>query len=208
MQIILYFCTRFMQYLIFDDMTQCTEQAVKDLLPQMPSFRQEQALKYRHTFGQFCCLKSWHLLQTLLQPLLKNPPSSNNALLPSTFYLSPKFNEYGKPYYVEGPEFSISHCKTAIAVAINDTPIGIDVESIRRVEPSLIERTMNDEEQAEIASSVDKMRAFTRLWTMKEAYLKYIGTGIVDDLKVCLDDVEMNRFHVIEKEKYIISIYC
>jgi len=193
MQIYLYFCTRFMQYIVFDDMTQCTEEAVKQLLPLVPDFRREQALKFHHTFGQFTCLKSWQLLQ---------------SLSPLTSHLSPKFNEYGKPYLVEGPEFSISHCKSAIAVAINDSPIGIDVESIRRVDQSLISRTMNDEEQNIIRFSDDPARAFTRLWTMKEAYLKYLGTGIVDDLQHALDTATPARFTVEERGLYIISIYC
>jgi len=181
-----------MQYLVFDDMTQCTDEAVKQLLPLVPDFRREQALKYHHTFGQFCCLKSWQLLQ---------------SLQPATCNLQPVYNEYGKPYFVEGSEFNISHCKNAIAVAINDTPTGIDVESIRRVESSLIERTMNDEEQTIIRNADDPARAFTRLWTMKEAYLKYLGTGIVDDLKTCLDDATKERFLIVEKEEYIVSIY-
>jgi len=192
MQIYLYFCTRFMQYLVFDDMTQCSEEAVKQLLPMVPDFRREQALKYHHTFGQFCCLKSWRLLQ---------------SMQPATCNLQPVYNNYGKPSVDGWPEFSISHCKTAIAVAINDTPIGIDVESIRRVEQSLIERTMNDEEQTIIRNAEDPQRAFTRLWTMKEAYLKYLGTGIVDDLKTCLDGADIGRFHVEEKEGYVVSIY-
>jgi len=194
MQIYLYFCSRFMQYLVFDDMTQCTEEAVKQLLPLVPDFRREQALKYKHTFGQFCCLKSWQMLL---------------ALLPSRlFAFSPSYNKFGKPSIEGMPEFSISHCKNAIAVAMNNTSIGIDVESIRRVEPSLIERTMNKEEQAMIRNATNPARAFTRLWTMKEAYLKYLGTGIVDDLHSCLKKAEKERFLTKEYSDYIFSIYC
>jgi len=192
-----------MRYVVFDDMGQCTEQAVKDLLSQVPEFRRAQALKYQHTFGQFCCLKSWQLLQTLF-PI---PQDSENALLPITYYLLPEYNAYGKPFIKGGPEFSISHCKQAIAVAVNDTPIGIDVESIRKVDPSLIERTMNETEQEMIRTAAQPLRAFTRLWTMKEAYLKYLGTGIVDDLKDCLNTANPARFITLEKADYFLSIY-
>jgi len=209
MQIYLYFCTRFMQYLLFDDMTQCTEAAVQQLLPRVPAFRREQALKYHHTFGQFCCLQSWMLLQTLLAFRLSTFDfrlSTFNYFQLSTFHF--QLNQFGKPSIEGASEFSISHCKTAIAVAIHDTPIGIDVESIRRVEPSLIERTMNADEQAQIAAASDPQRAFTRLWTMKEAYLKFLGTGITDDLHPALATADPARFLTTEHESYILSIYC
>jgi len=183
-----------MQYLVFDDMTQCTDKAVKQLLPEVPEFRQEQALKYKHVFGQFCCLKSWQMLLAL-------SPSRPLAF-------SPSYNKFGKPSIEGMPEFNISHCKNAIAVAINETPIGIDVESIRRVEQSLIERTMNEEEQTLIRTADDPARVFTRLWTMKEAYLKYLGTGIVDDLHSCLEKADLCRFTTKEFPDYILSIYC
>ena len=46
-----------MLYRIFDDMTQCSEQEVARLLPLVSDQRREQALRYKHTFGQYCCLQ-------------------------------------------------------------------------------------------------------------------------------------------------------
>ena len=46
---------------IFDQMEQCTEEEVARLLPLVTEQRREQALRYRHTFGRFACLKS-HLM--------------------------------------------------------------------------------------------------------------------------------------------------
>ena len=98
-----------------------------------------------------------------------------------------RYNEYGKPYLEQGPYFSISHCKQAILVAISDREIGVDIESIRRADESLVRRTMNEAEQARIADSPDPQRAFITLWTRKEAVLKMRGTGILDDLHRVLD---------------------
>ena len=183
-----------MKYLVFDDMTECGEAAVQQLLEQVPAYRCEQAMRFSHTLGRFCCLKAWQMLQQLA-------PSVNCQL--STIH----YNPHGKPWMEGGPEFSISHCKCAIAVAVNDTPIGIDVEAIRMVDESLVRRTMNEDEQRHIAASADANRAFIRLWTMKEAYLKQIGTGIVDDLQGCLQEADRSRFTTIEQENYIVSIY-
>ena len=47
---------------VFDNMEQCTEEEVQRLLPLVSSQRREQALRYKHTLGRFCCLKSWLML--------------------------------------------------------------------------------------------------------------------------------------------------
>ena len=116
------------------------------------------------------------------------------------------YNEHGKPYIEGGPFFSISHCKEAIAVALDDQPIGIDIESIRRFDPELVTRTMNDSEQALIAASDHPERAFTRLWTQKEAILKMQGTGITSFEQLQTLPISDYRIHTIEKEKYIYTI--
>lgn len=159
-----------MQFRIADTST-CNEAEVQRLLPLVPLFRQEQALKYKHVFGQWACLKTWAMLQELVGHACDD------------VYYGPN----GKPYLKNGPYFSISHCKTAVAVAIDEEhEIGIDIESRRHIEEGLIKRTMNEAEQAFIASADDSEGAFLDLWTQKEAVLKAHGTGIVDDLTIVL----------------------
>ena len=113
-----------------------------------------------------------------------------------------EYNEYGKPFLPGGPYFSISHCKEGIAVAIDDQPIGIDIEAIRPVNNDLIERVMNEEERVGMND-----RLFTRLWTQKEAVVKAEGTGIMSFEQ--MQSVLVNspyRIETIEKEKYIYSV--
>ena len=170
-----------MLYQIFDNMDQCSEQEVARLLPLVSNQRREQALRYQHTFGQFCCLKSYIMLCDLLAewgrvhqlPINEQP----------TFL----YNNYGAPYIEGGPYFSISHCKTGIAVAISENPIGIDIEAIRTFKPELMRKTMNLTEQQHIISSTNPDLEFIRLWTQKEAYLKLKGTGIISNLHNTLD---------------------
>ncbi len=178
-----------MRVCIFDRMEECTEEAVQAMMPQVSQQRREQALRYRHLFGRFCCLKSWLMLSAMHIGEME--------------FL---YNEHGKPYIEGGPFFSISHCKEAIAVALDDQPIGIDIESIRRFDPELVTRTMNDSEQALIAASDHPERAFTRLWTQKEAILKMQGTGITSFEQLQTLPISDYRIHTIEKEKYIYTI--
>lgn len=90
-------------------------------------------------------------------------------------------NTHGAPYLPEYPDLhvSISHCRTAVAVAVSDTvAAGIDIESRRKTNPSLIERICTPDEQAALRLADDAEMAFLRLWTRKEAVLKCRGTGI------------------------------
>ena len=188
-----------MEVLIFDYMSECTEHEVQRMLPLVSVQRRKQALRYKHTFGQFCCLKSWLMVRELLERVGYNRFEFDEF----------RFNPNGKPYIEGGPYFSISHCKEGIAVAVDDEPIGIDIEGIRRADKELIERVMNDEEQAQIKSDRD----FTRFWTQKEAVVKMQGTGIqsFEQLQCLLSGcrntgVPEYRIETIEHEKYIYSI--
>ena len=172
-----------MLYRIFDDMTQCSEQEVARLLPLVSAQRREQALRYKHTFGQFACLQSYLMLSQLLAEWGR---AHHTPLHPTLYTLHPTptflYNDYGAPYIEGGPHFSISHCKRGIAVAVSENPIGIDIEAIRTFSPDLMRKTMNEDEQLRITSSAIPEVEFIRFWTQKEALLKLQGTGIISDL--------------------------
>ena len=169
-----------MLYRIFDDMTQCSEQEVARLLPLVSAQRREQALRYKHTFGQYCCLQSYKMLCELLTEW------SRVHQLPINQQPIFLYNDYGAPYIEGGPYFSISHCKRGIAVAVSENPIGIDIEAIRTFSPDLMRKTMNEDEQLRITSSAIPEVEFIRFWTQKEALLKLQGTGIISDLHYVL----------------------
>lgn len=181
-----------MKVVVFDKMEECTEAEVQRMLPLVSAQRREQALKYKHTFGQFCCLKSWLML-------------FDDVEMSRYQDLEWKYNEHGKPYLEGGPYFSISHCKAGIAVAIDDQPIGIDIETIRHANEDLVERTMNEKERLGIREL--GMREFTRLWTQKEAIVKAEGTGIYsfEQLQTILDNGHWT-LDTFEKDNYIYSI--
>lgn len=175
---------------------------MKRMMPLVSEQRREQALRYRHIFGQYCCLRAW----LMLRDLLGHDPGEW------------RYNEYGKPFLTGDDKdtyFSISHCREAIAVAIADQPIGIDVESIRTANEDLIVRVMNETEQAQIHQSAEPDKTFTRLWTEKEAIVKWQGTGIegleqMVDVRCTMYDVGCGMSDVgcetIENEKYIYTI--
>jgi len=180
---------------IFDDMSQVTETEVQRMLPLVDDQRRNEALRYKHLFGQFACLKSWLMLKELLKPLgIKD--------------LKMDYNEHGKPYLTHHPEvhFNLSHCKNGIAVVVCDQPVGIDIESYRQVSDSLLKYTMNEEELRIIHESDDPIRTFTEYWTKKEAVFKLRGTGITHDLHGLLQGDEQVETFVNPEKQYAFSV--
>lgn len=168
------------------------EAGLKDISEQ----RREQALKFKFEQGQRLCVLAYQLLKEGLQ---KEYGITDNPIF--------EYNEHGKPSIVGHPEifFNLSHCKEAAICVISDKPVGVDVESIREFKDSLVNYTMNDEEKAEMASSSNPAATFIRLWTMKEATSKLIGTGITNDVKSLIDTTKY-KYNTTEKESYIYTI--
>ncbi len=169
-----------MIYELFTHMHQATPEEVERLLPMVSEQRRQEALRYTHTFGQYCCLKSYCMLMELIA-----------SVSPTMDGTKPEFaySEHGKPFLEARPDihFSISHTKNAILVAISNMPVGADVERLREPAEGLLEKTMNPYEQEMIVCGEIAV-AFTELWTQKEAVLKLEGTGILDDLHHVLCD--------------------
>ena len=70
-------------FVLFDDMSQCTDAEVERLLPLVSAQRREVALRYRFTFGRFTCLKSYVMLQQLVQETLAETEIRKNT---ETYY--------------------------------------------------------------------------------------------------------------------------
>jgi len=83
--------------------------------------------------------------------------------------------------------FNISHTHGLVACAVaRDVDVGVDVEAIDRAADGLeiAERFFARAELAELEGCAASARAerFTELWTLKEAYLKAVGSGLAHPL--------------------------
>lgn len=178
-------------------MAQITPEEVNRLLPLVSDERCAEALRFKHLFGQFACLKSYVMLREILE--------SMGLFHPFRF----GHNEHGKPFLMDYPDihFNISHCKNGIAVAVSDQPIGIDIESYHQANDGLIRYTMNEEEQRIINTSDDPVRTFTEFWTKKEAVFKLRGTGITKEgIHELLQGDEVVETHLNPEKQYVFSI--
>ena len=161
--------------------------------------RREKALQFRHEEGRRLCIAAYLLLKEGLQReygIIENPIFC--------------YAKNGKPSIKGLPEihFNMSHCRAGAVCAIDNQPVGIDIESIREAKEGLVKYTMNAQEQDLILSSSTPNIEFTRLWTQKEAVLKLTGQGIVKDLKQVLADKSLYRLETITSPdgKYIYTV--
>ena len=161
--------------------------------------RREQAVKFKHELGQRLCVLAYQLLK---QGLSEVYGIEENPVF--------EYNEHGKPSIIGHPEicFNLSHCKAAAICAISDQPVGVDVESVRSFNESLVRYTMNEDEIRQIESSEDQAVAFIRLWTMKESAMKLIGTGISNDMKHVLQQEGLNFETFVDAQSRFVYSIC
>lgn len=90
----------------------------------------------------------------------------------------------GKPWFPSRPDlhFSVSHCRSAVMVAISSQPVGCDIEDIVTDDDvgMLLEVAFSDEDRERILAASDPRKELTRLWTIKESNVKRHGV-IPDD---------------------------
>jgi len=174
-----------MKVLVFNDIDALNEDFVNRCKEFLPAWRKAQMLKYKFLKGQIQNGLAYLLLVRLLcdecgrSHVMKNLPEFS-------------YNEHEKPFLKNYPTlfFSISHCKTAVAVALSDSPLGIDIEDVTRYKENLAAYVSNDLELKIINGNEHPEEPFIRLWTQKEAVFKYDGTGITDNIKNILEDTD------------------
>lgn len=122
------------------------------------------------------------------------------------------YNTQGKPYFLSHREifFNISHSSNYVACIIGDRPVGIDIEGGRKGRQNLARRFF-DASEAEWIEECDSDERFFRIWTLKEAYGKAEGQGVLDILGKIVYRLEKGKmsayvygipqnFTIVEKE--------
>ena len=128
------------------------------------------------------------------------------------------YNSHSKPYLSNRLfnssllYFSLSHSSNTVAIGISEgVDIGIDIEDMtkRKLEAcqKLAERYYTPSEQEYLKSSSNSaqifIKRFFQIWTLKEAYLKAIGSGInvsLSSLDFILNNNNVNLINTNEKE--------
>ena len=98
------------------------------------------------------------------------------------------YGPQGKPYLIDYPGiyFSLSHSGNMAVLAISDREVGIDVQERRGYQEKVMKRFYHESEIAvieAISDSAEKANCFYQMWTAKEAYIKFTGKGMGQDLR-------------------------
>lgn len=98
--------------------------------------------------------------------------------------ISFRYGEHGKPYILnlENYDFSVSHSGHYVAFVSGKCSVGIDIESEKRAKLNIAKRFFTASEFEYVEKNFNKELAFTKIWTLKEAYIKMLGTGLSKSL--------------------------
>lgn len=96
-----------------------------------------------------------------------------------------KTGKHGKPYLEDHPDifFNLSHCRGLAVCGISDSEIGTDCELIRPYSKNAAKKVFSDSEIDFVLKNNAPDESFFRIWTLKEALGKAMGTGIFSGLK-------------------------
>ncbi|WP_425361624.1 4'-phosphopantetheinyl transferase family protein [Candidatus Tisiphia endosymbiont of Ceraclea dissimilis] len=124
-----------------------------------------------------------------------------------------RYNEYGKMYLDCNNlnlYFNLSHSKGKSLIVFSDNEIGVDLEYVDKFTNinEIVDFTFSESERILLQESDIRQRyaVFYDIWTKKEAYLKALSTGLVDNLyEICTEKIKSN-FKKIKLNKYIANI--
>lgn len=179
---------------LFDHLEEFDNELLERALAILPDDRRTKALSYRQIEDRKRSVISYLLLLYGLRNLygITNPE----------FY----YGGQGKPYLAGAPDifFNISHCKNACVCAFSDCETGVDIQDIRPYSPATARRICCPDELAALGHCHDKDRTFSRIWSMKESYVKMTGTGIT----VPLNEINTTKLHieVTEADEFFLSV--
>ena len=117
----------------------------------------------------------------------------------------------GKPFFPDHPQlqFNLSHSGTFALCALDDSPVGVDIEVIRPHHPRLAQRICSPAELEWVNTQPDPQRALLSLWTKKEARVKQNGCGLTVPLReiyVPFDDdavLDGLHFHALSGDRWV-----
>jgi 4'-phosphopantetheinyl transferase len=148
-------------------------QAMERWRPVLCASEWERAMRFRMPADQARFAVTRGVLRTLLGRYLQLPCAA----------IAFSANEYGKPATDGEIKFNVAHSGDyALLAFARDIEVGVDVERMRgeRVVSELARRVLSprEYERFEIVAESERMPTFFQIWTLKEAVLKALGSGL------------------------------
>ena len=184
---------------IIDNLDYFDEQKIEKAISVLPQDRIDKIQNYRFFKDKrLSCLV--YLLYIFGVKEIRS--ADYQSILKAAFFIE----EYGKPV-VKGFDdfyFSFSHCANAAACGFSNVPIGVDVQEYENsFEYEMLEVVFSHDEISNIRNSDYPYKTFTLYWSVKESYLKCLGTGLINNI----NDLDFSYItsDTTEKDNYIIN---
>lgn len=113
-------------------------------------------------------------------------------------------------------EYNYSHCNGLLTCILSDKPVGIDVEKIRSFSLKTLEKVCDENEVDDIMKHNFPEKRFFEYWTLKESYVKAIGSSIFRDIsnihfnfmnnKIISNKADYYFHQFIWKNEYVIAL--
>jgi len=123
-------------------------------------------------------------------------------------YIKLNKNQYGKPYLKDYPNFNfnISHSGEYVVCAVDNKPIGIDVEEVKYIGNEDIAKSFFTAKEYEYIINHDlelQLNKFYEIWTLKESYIKCCGQGLSIPLNSFTIEIDQSEnIKVIRNNEY------
>lgn len=115
------------------------------------------------------------------------------------------YNKNGKPSVKGKKPFNISHKDGILAVAVSTSDVGVDIQKKIRFTQKLAKEICSPQEFEAVMSSEDPSLELTKLWTMKESFLKMKGANMNHyDIKTMLDNAKEFMFNFKIEGEYVV----
>lgn len=125
-------------------------------------------------------------LRSLAGELLSRKALSDRTGIPSKD-LRILYNPKGKPALADfhGLYFNNSHSGDWAVCALSSSETGLDIERVRKINFNIASRYFTEVENNYLLNLdlAEKTKKFFEIWTAKESYLKFLGTGLTRSLK-------------------------
>ena len=143
----------------------------------LPRWRIDRMMNYRNHSDRLLCAMGYLML---VYGLKKE----------NLFHSLPEFGYHtsGKPFLTnyQGVYFNLSHCRNTVVCMISCQEVGVDVETIEEYDDDLARVICNEFEYQWVTAAENselKARKLTEIWTRKESLVKYLGTGLNEDIR-------------------------
>ncbi len=103
---------------------------------------------------------------------------------------------------------SLSHSENAVAVALSSHPVGVDIQKIKPLSPTIAKKVLSDREKEEFdcLPNTEKEEYILGIWTKKEAAFKRDNPPVFSPKTILLNEqTSLNKVR-IKGEEYFLSV--